>query len=114
MNVKKESFGDGKINYDLKILKLDQQRIINDVTNLHNDLNNNEKNIDELKNKYFYLFDNLPKIFNILIENQTMPLNMFIMMINDAYKIGKKETNPKETSLKLATELHKLYTNKKN
>jgi len=113
MSLKTQKIG-GEIDYNLKILKLDQQRLIDEITQLHNDLNNKSEtnDVNQLEKKYEYLFNNLPKVFNILIENPSMPLDMFIMMINKAYKIGNKEVDPQQTSIDIAKKLHYLYTNK--
>ena len=85
-----------EINTNLKITRLDLHRILDQVRNLINKLqelkeNNEEINDEFLQTEYEYLYTNLPIMFQAIRDDPTLPFDLLEKQITTAYLIGMKD-----------------------
>jgi hypothetical protein len=118
----------GEINYNLHLLTLDKDTLIQSCTDLHTELTqvitelkNNGKNDEDIlahleeckgeyEKKYEYLSSNLPVAFNSLFTTTDYKLHILLMMLEELYNMGKTGSGGEDLTMKVANALHKEFT----
>jgi hypothetical protein len=101
-----------EINTNLKITRLDKQKLLTQIKQLKELLSNesNESNEEELKNQFEYLYNNLPIMFNTIKNDPTMPMDIIENMIHVVYLLGNGQVDQMQARIYIGNLLHERYT----
>lgn len=120
MNVKtRESSKPLTTNYNLKLLKYDKNQLLTEIKNLHFLVQKSGSNINDaqcelLKKSFPNLYEAFPLMYNNIIDDPSLPLNILTKMIETAYKIGENKTSGEIERLEIANLLNNYYIEKKS
>lgn len=112
MEVNRRAITPQEVNTDLKITRLDRQRLLTQVQELLNKLQSTPKdelNDEELQTEFEYLHSNLPILFQAIIDDPTLPFDLIQTQINTAFLIGMKQINPMQATMYVAHQINDRY-----
>jgi hypothetical protein len=110
-----------KPDYNFKILKIDKEKILNEVATLNatvikmreQKIEMNDKNKEYLKTQFPLISENLNGVFTKIVETENFNVGVLIEMINGIYTIGENHSESAAVRYRIAEMLNKIYIESK-